>query len=88
MPSYDYFCTANGRTVEIDHKMSDKVANWADLCRRAGIPIGSTPGSSPVTRLITGGNVVRAGSLGSSRERPCDTGPCGAAECGGGACAL
>ncbi len=88
MPSYDYLCPANGRIVEVDHKMADRVTTWAELCRRAGLPLGGTPGEASVTRLITGGHVVHAGSLGSQRERPCDSGPCGAPACGSGMCAL
>jgi hypothetical protein len=87
MPTYDYLCPANGRVVEVDHKMADKVTTWGDLCRRAGIPLAGTPGRSRVERLITGGNVL-TGGLGSRQERPCDTGPCGAPVCGGGMCGL
>lgn len=88
MPTYDYLCSANGRVVEVSHKMSEQVATWADLCRRAGLPLGGTPGKTPVERLITGGNVVHSGSLGSKQERPCDSGPCGTPVCGGGGCAF
>lgn len=86
MPTYDYFCPANGRVVEISHKMADTIATWADLCRRAGMPLDGTPGKAPVERLITGGNVIHSGSLGSRQERPCDSGPCDAPACGGGVC--
>jgi predicted nucleic acid-binding Zn ribbon protein len=86
MPTYDYLCPANGRVVEISHKMAEKVATWGELCRRADIPLEGTPSNARVERLITGGNVIHSGSLGSQRERPCDTGPCGAPACGGGSC--
>ncbi len=88
MPTYDYLCPANGRVVEVSHKMSEQVANWAELCRRAGLTLDDTPGKTPVERLITGGNVVHSGSLGSKQERPCDSGPCGTPVCGGGGCAF
>jgi hypothetical protein len=88
MPSYDYHCPANGRVVEIAHKMAESVSTWGEVCRRAGIPIGSTAPDERVERLITGGNVVHAGALGSQRERPCDSGPCGAPACGRGTCGL
>ena len=87
MPRYDYQCPANGRVVEIEHKMADTIATWGELCQRAGIARGETSPGARVVRLITGGNVIRAGSLGSKWERPCDTGPCGAPACGGGVCA-
>lgn len=86
MPSYDYHCPANGRVLEIEHKMAESVTSWGELCRRAGVPRGDTPATAQVVRLITGGNVVRAAALGSRRERACDSGPCAAPACGGGAC--
>jgi hypothetical protein len=86
MPTYDYHCLANGRTVEVSHKLADRIETWGELCRRAGLPLDGTPRNARVERLITGGAVI--GSLGSQRERPCDTGPCGAPACGSGACAF
>ena len=81
MPTYDYLCEANGRVVEVSHKMSEQVANWGELCRRAGIATGKTPAASPVQKLITGGAVISGGNLGST-ERPCDYGtPCGGCAC-------
>lgn len=88
MPSYDYHCPANGRVIEVDHKMADRVATWGELCSRAGVAPGDTSATAEVHRLISGGNVIRADSLGSKRERPCDSGPCGASACGSGACAF
>lgn len=88
MPSYDYHCPANGQVIEIEHKMAESVGTWGELCRRAGTPVGATPPDAKVVRLITGGNVISAGALGSRRERPCDSGPCGAPVCGGGGCSL
>lgn len=88
MPTYDYLCPANGRVLEVSHKMSEQVATWAELCRRAGLPLDGTPGKTPVERLITGANVVHSGSLGSKQERPCDSGPCGTPVCRGGGCAF
>lgn len=86
MPTYDYHCPANGTVLEVSHKMSESVATWGELCRRTGHAPGRTPPNAKVVRLITGGSVVRSGALGSTMERPCDTGPCGAPVCGGGAC--
>jgi len=87
MPTYDYHCPANGRVIEVSHKMADQVLTWGELCRRADLPLGSTPGNARVERLITGGNVI-TGPLGARQERPCDTGPCGSPACGGGGCAF
>ena len=58
MPTYDYRCEANGRMVEVMHRMSDKMNTWGELCEKAGIDPGDTPADSPVTRMATGGNVV------------------------------
>jgi hypothetical protein len=88
MPTYDYHCPTNGRTVEVSHKMSEQVSTWGELCRLAGISLDGTPGRTRVERLITGGNVIHAGSLGSKYERPCDTGPCGTSPCSGGMCSF
>ena len=86
MPSYDYHCPANDRVIEVRHKMADTVGTWGELCRRAGMACGDTPPDAKVVRLITGGGVIRAGSLGSKWERPCDTGGCALPACGGGVC--
>ena len=37
MPSYDYLCEANGRVVEVKHRMSDKLSSWGQVCEKAGI---------------------------------------------------
>lgn len=87
MPTYDYHCPANGRVIEVSHRMAESVATWGELCRRAGIPLAGTSARAKVERLITGGNVL-TGSLGSRYERPCDSGPCGAPVCGGGGCSI
>jgi predicted nucleic acid-binding Zn ribbon protein len=88
MPTYDYHCPANGRIVEVSHKMADTVATWSELCRLAGLPLDGTSGKAKVEKLMSASGVVHAGSLGSGYERPCDTGPCGGGGCGGGGCAF
>ncbi|MCB1867534.1 MAG: zinc ribbon domain-containing protein [Gammaproteobacteria bacterium] len=82
MPTYDYFCEANGRKVEVSHKMSVSIATWGELCEKSATPIGDTPAETPVRRLITGGAVI--GTTGSGNEPPCATGSC----CPGGMCGL
>jgi hypothetical protein len=84
MPTYDYLCEANGKVVEVKHRMSENLTTWDELCRLAGIEAGDTPGNSLVTRLATGGQVVRSSSLGESSAPACNTGGC----CGGGMCGL
>jgi predicted nucleic acid-binding Zn ribbon protein len=81
MPTYDYLCEANGRVVEVSHKMNESLATWGELCARAGLDAAGTPTQAPVRRLISGGAVVSSGNLGST-ERPCDYGtPCGGCAC-------
>ena len=84
MPTYDYRCETNGRVVEVNHRMNEKLENWGDLCAKAGIEAGDTPMDSPVTRMATGGNFI-GGNLGSgSAPLP----PCASGGCGGGMCGL
>ncbi|MEQ8497461.1 MAG: regulator, partial [Gammaproteobacteria bacterium] len=39
MPTYDYHCHANGRVVEVRHRMSEQVGTWGELCALAGIAL-------------------------------------------------
>ncbi len=83
MPTYDYKCQANDRVVEVRHSISDTLTTWGELCEKAGIAPGDTALDAPVTRLATGGQVVRSGSLGD-KASPCQMGaPCrGPGNCG------
>ena len=83
MPSYDYRCAANGRVVEVRHRMSEKLTTWGEVCAKAGIEPGDTPHDAPVDRLISGGGIVSSGAL-SNPEPP----SCGSGGCGGGLCGL
>ena len=83
MPSYDYRCDQNGQVVEVIHKMSEKLVTWGEVCQKAGLDLGDIPADAPVTRLITGGNVVSSSAL-SNPEAPA----CGAGGCAGGFCGL
>ncbi|UCE88652.1 MAG: zinc ribbon domain-containing protein [Pseudomonadota bacterium] len=82
MPTYDYRCEANGQVVEVKHSMNEKLATWGEVCERAGLEPGGTPGDSPVERLISGGQVVSSSSLGDSAMPPCGAGGCGSGMCG------
>ena len=83
MPTYDYYCENNGKTVEVSHRMSEQMGSWGELCERAGIEPGDTPEDTPVRKLISGGAVISSGSL-SNPEPACSTGAC----CPGGVCGL
>ncbi len=87
MPTYDYRCDANGRTVEVRHKLAERLQTWGELCERAGIDPGRTPLDAPVVKLISGSYVNASGRGRPAVEEipPCETGgPC----CGGGVCGL
>jgi len=85
MPTYDYRCDANGKVLEVSHRMSDNITTWGELCERAGVETGDTPADSPVHRLATGGNIISSNNLGSGSAPACTTtGSC----CPGGACGL
>lgn len=84
MPTYDYRCEANDRVVEANHRMSESLASWGELCERTGTALGDTPADAPVHRLATGGNVISSRSLGSGNAPACATGAC----CPGGMCGL
>ncbi|MGV0036706.1 MAG: hypothetical protein ACNYPE_17785 [Candidatus Azotimanducaceae bacterium WSBS_2022_MAG_OTU7] len=53
MARYDYYCDANGRTIEVVHGISQELSSWGDLCRLANIDTGETDEESPVRKIIT-----------------------------------
>lgn len=84
MPSYDYYCEANGVTVEVSHPIRDRLTTWEAVCGAAGIPVGDTLPNASVTRLISRAGVIQSGALRNPEAPPCQTGaPCwGAERCG------
>jgi len=64
MPVYDYYCEANGRTVEISHPVATELSIWGQVCYVAGIPLGDTDPGAPVRRVFTRapGTLVRTGN--------------------------
>ena len=80
MPTYDYHCLANGRTVEIKHAMSEKVRTWGELCALAGLSIEATPAETPVAKQLA---VIGIGGGGKAPSMPVPTGGGG---CGSGGC--
>jgi predicted nucleic acid-binding Zn ribbon protein len=82
MPTYEYFCEANGQTVEVSHRMSELLETWGDLCQRRGTASGKTPAKSPIRRLISASAVLSGkGASAATQAANCDA---GAACCGGG----
>jgi predicted nucleic acid-binding Zn ribbon protein len=65
MPKYDYLCPANGRTIEVQHRMSEEVTTWGELCERAGLETGDTPADSPVEKTFTRASLMAAANVGS-----------------------
>ncbi len=55
MPTYDYHCEQNSRTVSVQHSMKEKILNWGELCQRAGVEPDATPANASVERIISGG---------------------------------
>lgn len=53
VPSYDYFCEANGRTIEVQHPLDAELTYWGQLCFAAQIPLGDTDPMAPVRRVFT-----------------------------------
>lgn len=83
MPTYDYRCDDNGRTLEVRHGMTTSLKTWGELCEMLGMEPGPTPEATPVRKVFTSSYVVKSENLGSGEAPPCETGgPC----CGGGFC--
>ncbi|MCC7123273.1 MAG: hypothetical protein IT178_00380 [Acidobacteria bacterium] len=66
MPTYDYLCAANGRTVEVQHRMSEEITTWGELCQRAGVAPDDTPADAPVAKTFTRAGVLQSNNLGSN----------------------
>ena len=85
MPTYEYRCAANDRTIEVRHTMAERLATWGELCERAGIPAGKTDLAAPVDKLISAGFISASSS---TREPACAAPACGSGFCGSGACGM
>lgn len=77
MPTYDYYCPANGEQVEVRHRMSETVNTWGEICERTGRDPGETPADARVERRISGGSVVASSTLSNPEPSPCAGGMCG-----------
>jgi predicted nucleic acid-binding Zn ribbon protein len=84
MPTYEYHCDTNGRTLEVSHKMAEQLSTWGELCARAGVKAGKTAASAPVRKLISASAVLSGKSTGAAEPAPCEMG----AACCGTACGL
>lgn len=57
MARYDYYCPANDCTVEVVHKMGEKLETWGEVCEAAGVALGDTPSDAPVSIRINLPNI-------------------------------
>jgi predicted nucleic acid-binding Zn ribbon protein len=53
MPAYDYFCEANGCTIEVVHTVNATLKTWGEVCYVAQVPLGDTDPLAPVRKIIT-----------------------------------
>jgi predicted nucleic acid-binding Zn ribbon protein len=81
MPTYEYHCDHNGRTLEVSHKMAEQLSTWGELCARAGINPGRTAAGTPVRKLISA-SAVLGGKSAAAAPAPCEMGTA----CCGGVC--
>ena len=58
MPTYDYYCPGNGKTIEVFHGISRKLETWGELCELAGEDVGETSSDSPLKRLLGTGTLI------------------------------
>ena len=72
MPAYDYYCEANGRTVEVSHGMTTLLQTWGELCHAADLEVGDTPADTPLRRVFSA-PLLGAGS--ASTEAPAAAAP-------------
>ncbi len=87
VPTYEYRCEANGRLVEVRHKMAERLETWGELCERAGIAPGRTNPKARVEKLISAG-FIGTGSSSAPAGGACDLpAACGNSACSAGFCA-
>ena len=70
MAMYDYFCEANGKTVQVRHRMSESFSTWGEICEQMSIPLGDTPADAPVEKLLGTGSKLNEHNTFSYREKP------------------
>ena len=52
LPVYDYFCPANGRTVEVAHDAAVTIRTWGEVCYLAQMQPENTDPGAAVRRVI------------------------------------
>jgi len=82
MPTYEYRCASNDRVVEVQHKISEQLRTWGELCARAGIAPGRTAPSAPIEKLISAGYIGTTSSRSAPAPATCEAPVCGMGGCG------
>ena len=80
MPTYQYYCTDNHRTLEVLHPMSQTLRTWGEACALAEVDPGTTPAQAPVEKLLGAGMVLAPRAAAVPTGGP----PMGGGCCGGG----
>lgn len=55
MPTYQYHCEKNGETLEVQHRMTETLKTWGQLCAKLERDLGKTPADAPIETVISGG---------------------------------
>ena len=80
MPTYEYYCEANGESVDVIHSMQMELSTWEELSELAEIDCGETPKDAPVIRQLSAiASLIPKGGKGPR-------GDSGGGCCGGGGC--
>lgn len=53
MPLYDYYCEANGCTVEVKHGIDVELTTWGEVCYAAQVALGDTDFLAPVRKVLS-----------------------------------
>ncbi|MGB0717267.1 MAG: zinc ribbon domain-containing protein [Phycisphaerae bacterium] len=77
MPTYDYYCSENGREIAVFHAMSVRITTWGELCDWAVIDVGDTARETPVERQIGTGIILTRNDASCSGPGCCGTNGCG-----------
>jgi predicted nucleic acid-binding Zn ribbon protein len=52
MPVYEYYCPANGLSLEVVHPITATLKTWGEVCDAIGRALGDTPADAAVERLL------------------------------------
>jgi predicted nucleic acid-binding Zn ribbon protein len=87
MPTYEYYCPENARTVEVMHGMNATLLTWGEVCKQADVEAGETPPDTPVEKLLGAGMVLTNSRAELASPQVC-SGPNPMGGCCGGMCGI